>query len=343
MTLFTEEYPSLESYWRSVILFGRNVASYKFALAKSLLVLGESNKSFVSLEELAEPFSDHLAEHLQHSAKQTISQSSSFLEEIKRYNQGEISKDKLIETTVRLGFNNVLDAFHVVNRDIIPTKFFEVAKQGNKKGIILTDNLFTIANLENATNLPLEVEGRWNLVEKSWELNIARNLLDVSYDDETRLFYVQRNYNERVNVTSSRNALNGYQKGKCFYCFGDISINPGNDDLADVDHFFPWVLEANIKSDLNINGVWNLVLSCNSCNRGEQGKFAHVPALQYLYRLHKRNEFLIDSHHPLRETLMRQTGIREVDRRAHLQHMYRLARNTLISTWQTELQGPEVF
>ena len=34
---FQEEHPSLESYWRSIILFGNNVASYKFALAKTLL------------------------------------------------------------------------------------------------------------------------------------------------------------------------------------------------------------------------------------------------------------------------------------------------------------------
>lgn len=30
---FQDKHPSWESYWRSVILFGRNVASYKFALA----------------------------------------------------------------------------------------------------------------------------------------------------------------------------------------------------------------------------------------------------------------------------------------------------------------------
>jgi len=28
-----------EAYWRSIVLFGGNVASYKFALAKSLLEL----------------------------------------------------------------------------------------------------------------------------------------------------------------------------------------------------------------------------------------------------------------------------------------------------------------
>ena len=34
---FQEEHPSLESYWRSIVLFGNNVASYKFALAKPCL------------------------------------------------------------------------------------------------------------------------------------------------------------------------------------------------------------------------------------------------------------------------------------------------------------------
>lgn len=44
----------LESNFRSIYLFGRNVATYKFAFAKTLLELGESNKSFVSLEELVQ-------------------------------------------------------------------------------------------------------------------------------------------------------------------------------------------------------------------------------------------------------------------------------------------------
>lgn len=52
---FKEQFPSLESYWRSIILFGRNVASYKFALAKSLLELAPTGKSEITLEELAMP------------------------------------------------------------------------------------------------------------------------------------------------------------------------------------------------------------------------------------------------------------------------------------------------
>ena len=39
---FVDKNPSLSTYWRSVILLGRNTASYKFALAKSLLENGSS-------------------------------------------------------------------------------------------------------------------------------------------------------------------------------------------------------------------------------------------------------------------------------------------------------------
>ena len=56
MTSFTETTPTLENFWRSVILFGRNVASYKFALGKSLLELAGQDSDVVSLGELAVPF-----------------------------------------------------------------------------------------------------------------------------------------------------------------------------------------------------------------------------------------------------------------------------------------------
>lgn len=34
---FVDVEPTLENYWRAIILFGKNTASYKFALAKSLI------------------------------------------------------------------------------------------------------------------------------------------------------------------------------------------------------------------------------------------------------------------------------------------------------------------
>ena len=77
---FCEVTPSLENYWRGVILFGRNVASYKFALAKSLIELSDAQKTFITLEELTLPFSRHLIDHLKSGNKQITSKSSRVLD-----------------------------------------------------------------------------------------------------------------------------------------------------------------------------------------------------------------------------------------------------------------------
>lgn len=332
MSLFVQEYPSLESYWRSVILFGQNVASYKFALAKSLLEVSPTANTFISLDDLSEPFSRHILEHLKVNDKQITSNSSSFIDACRNFNAGTLGKDELIRTTVKYGYANVLDAFHVVNREEIPVKFFDKSTNGKQKGIILTDNIFRLMESIQNPNLPHEVEARWNLVETAWKLGMKSSLVAVHYDDTDNMFYAQEDKFRRTTVTSARNALNGYQKGKCFYCFRDISVDPSSDDLADVDHFFPHTLKK--LTAVNLDGVWNLVLACKSCNRGDNGKFARVPAIRLLDRLHKRNNFFIESHHPLRETLILQIGKLERDRHSFLSKVDKMAINALIHRWQ---------
>ena len=49
---FIDHNPSLETYWRSIILLGKNVASYKFPLAKTLLEIPKK-KTEITLEDLA--------------------------------------------------------------------------------------------------------------------------------------------------------------------------------------------------------------------------------------------------------------------------------------------------
>jgi len=85
--------------------------------------------------------------------------------------------------------------------------------------------------------------------------------------------------------------------------------------------------------DLPVDGMWNLVLACRACN-GD--KLARVPSLQHLERLHARNEFYIGSHHPLRETIMLQTGASESARRDYLQRAYDAAKERLIHHWEPE-------
>ena len=343
ISTFQEEHPSLESYWRSIILFGRNVASYKFALAKSLLEIIPTGQTHISLEKLAVPYSKYLCEHIASSPRQVVSQSSQFLDACKSFNSGSISQERLIDITVKKGFNNVIDAFHVVNNADIPIAFYEKDYSGENKQIVLTDNLFKLQNSSFYTDLSQEAEARWRLVETAWGMNISANLLDVNYDADQNLFYVDNNL-RRKDVTSARDALNGYQKGKCFYCFDDITIDPDNNGLCDVDHFFPHILTADPWfKGINLDGVWNLVLACPNCNRGPKGKFAQVPAIKYLERLNKRNEFLINSYHPLRETLIKQTGATAQARHDFLASMDKLAINSLIQRWDTEQIGKEAF
>ena len=338
---FQETHPSIESYWRAIILFGRNVASYKFALAASLLEIAPTDKTTVTLEELSEPFSRNLCEHLLKAPKQATSQSSQFLDACRSYNEGEISKEKLLSITLQKGFNNVIDAFHVVNDDAIPIRFFEKDYSNKEKRIMLTDNVFELQNMQFYDDFTSEVQARWKLVETAWGLGVSRNLLMVNYDAREETLFVNENL-RRKTVTSARDALNGYQKGKCFYCFKDITINGNAETGCDVDHFFAHALKS-ISKELNIDGVWNLVLACPQCNRGVDGKFARVPTIKYLERLHRRNEFLISSHHPLRETLIMQTGARIQDRVSFLNEVYGLARNLLIHQWEAKQEGAEVF
>ena len=147
----------------------------------------------------------------------------------------------------------------------------------------------------------------------------------------------------RKDVTSVRGALNGYQKGKCFYCYDDIIVTNDKTNTCDVDHFFPHILQP-FMPDINLDGVWNLVLTCRDCNRGkEQGKFAQVPEIKYLERLYKRNEFLISSHHPLRETIIRQTGTTPQARHDYLAMVDKRAISNLLVRWSTESKGDAVF
>ena len=136
----------------------------------------------------------------------------------------------------------------------------------------------------------------------------------------------------RIDITSVRDSLNGYQKGKCFYSFKDISVVKGSPDLCDVDHFLPHLnKEVHAKNGANINGVWNLVLTDSFMNKEKSAK---VPEKRFLDRLYNRNEFYIESKHPLAETIINQTGKTKQERIRFLQKQYQLAFDTSIQLWK---------
>lgn len=309
-------------HWRNIVLFGRNVASYKFALAKSLLEVARAEHEVVSLEDLALPFARQICEHIDRVDRQATSPQSRFLDACRYFNAGRIDENELREITVLRGFNNVIDAFHRVGPSDVPTRFF-VDERTQSGSIRLTAEMLSLGGEgEFGADLELETEARWRLVEEAWDSAASGEQLTVLYD-APREILVPGLAGKRRPITEVRPALNGYQKGFCFYCFNPIRLTgPWNEveRSADVDHFIPHSLMGRaVVEDLDV--PWNLVLACQPCNRGPRGKAAQIPAERYLPRLHTRNEYLIASNHPLKETLIAATGVNEESRRRFLKRV----------------------
>ena len=312
--------------------------------------LSEHDKEFISLEDLSPIYVKHMLEHVRSGKRQITSQGSKFIQACQLYEAKQITYEQLLLVTEKLGFKNVLDAFHNVPGTSLQANFFIKDVRGKRLGITLSDDLFKMNNGTQGKNMLEEVEGRWNLVETAW--NERNPNLEIKYDINNEDFFTFRpvtaeNYlksHNRIHLTPVRKPLNGYQKGKCFYCFGPISITTNHHETCDVDHFIPLSIQYSSSVDLDLNGVWNLVLACQECNRGDKnGKFARLPEIHFLHRLNKRNEYLIQSNHPLKETLMMRTGKTQYARNHFLEVMFNLAKSIKAAEWVPEYVKGEGF
>jgi hypothetical protein len=135
---FITSTPDATSCWRAIVLFGRNTASYKFALASALLEARSAGIEFIKLDDLALPFSRALCRHIGENPRQGTMTRSRFLDACQSFNRGECSEDQLRAITVRDGFSDVLDAFHIVNQRVVPYRFF-IDERAGSRGIRLTE------------------------------------------------------------------------------------------------------------------------------------------------------------------------------------------------------------
>jgi len=94
---------------------------------------------------------------------QSTSAQSQFLDACRSRNRGDLEAEQLVEATVRLGFADVIDAFHV-SRGGQPTQTrFFVDERASRQSITLTGHLLELANGQQAKVLPPELDTRWNL------------------------------------------------------------------------------------------------------------------------------------------------------------------------------------
>jgi 5-methylcytosine-specific restriction endonuclease McrA len=328
--IFQDALPSPVDDWRHVIHFGRNVASYKFALATALLDLGGRQQTFVTLADLAAPFAAAVCEHLKTEDRQTTSAGSRFLDTCRAYNRGEIDHGALVEQTVRLGFGNVIDAFHIARGGDLTRHRFFVDERKTRKGISLTDDMLALATARHgATVLPKEIEARWSLVESAWGLGLGTRIVsfEMRADPSADNLYAPRHL-RRTPVTGVREALSGYQHGRCAYC-GTPFDELGPRRVA-VDHVLPFILMTRGWPGGDLHQVWNFVLACFACNSAKRDR---LPSARWMPRLQARNEHFIASHHPLRETLVRQLGATPGQRYDALHRRHGEAIRWIPSSW----------
>jgi hypothetical protein len=205
---FVHTQPSRGAFWRAIILFGRNSASYKFAFGQALLDLAAQGKSRIRLSELAQPFSQSICQHLREVDRQGTGSRSKFLDACRAHIRGEIDLTQLTDVTTKLGFQNVVDAFHVVNDAPVNLRFYEDNRRGAGE-LVLTDDLVALAQSGERIALADETESRWRLVETAWNTRLPSGLLMIEHDPELESLFATAPDRDRRAVTSSRSALSG--------------------------------------------------------------------------------------------------------------------------------------
>lgn len=298
--------------WRGLVLYGRNVATYKIALAAVLLDEAAIGRDHITLPDLAERFFKLYCRRLENGKRQiSVPGRYTLLERvIGSYRSDDMTEGQAIETIERAGFNDVIPRFHNLDSGTQVTPFY-VQDGATLK---LSDNLMDLAQEHQRRRiLHEELDSRWSLLEAAFDDQYKAGGLAT---DGANIFHAR--YLERVNITSVSPVLNAYQNGYCFYC-GDPLVN----ESVHVDHVIP---RAFIQHD----EIWNLVLAHASCNLK---KHASLPPLEYMDALHRRNEYYIASNHPIKQHLLRSTGTTKQKRAAFLSRSYSEAKLVLLRCW----------
>ena len=310
---------SNSDYWKGIILYGLNDATYKIALGKTLLTLAKKNKGDVTWNELSEEFLEQYLNRFKNEMKPQQGNPSRRTEMeriIMALSSGSLTRSDAI-ADVDKAFRNVIPRFHTIGRDkeIAREKFYEFE---DKRRIIIKDSLFEIAETD-ITKLLEELDARWSLLEGAFVINhdqydLANDIIEI---------YLKSGY-RRQNLTSNVPFLDGYQANICFYC----SESMLRDDIH-VDHLLP-------RSILNHDEIWNLVLCHSHCNLKKSN---YLVGKHYFEKLIIRNENIMGSNHPWKNKIKDQLGATPEARKKELKKHYDNVHKALGNNYWGGIEG----
>lgn len=293
---------SNEDFFKGIVLFGLNAATYKMGLAKTLLKASRKQQNEIKWGELSQLYFDAYLNRLTNNPmpQQGNPNRLTKMERIvKEYQLGVLSRNEAIQKVGETAFEDVVPRFQTIgtNKNIVAEHFYEI-DMGNK--LILKDSLLGLTSTQRDT-LDNEISARWGLLEGAFSINQS----DFKLANDIREIYLKDGY-KRKTLTNNIPFLSGYQGNTCFYC-GETMEN----DIH-VDHVLP-------RQVVNHDEVWNLVLAHGDCNLLKSDRLVGE---HFIIKLIARNENIMGSNHPWKAQIQAKLGTTPKKRAATLRHHY---------------------
>jgi hypothetical protein len=290
-------------FWKAIILYGLNAATYKIALGKTLLELATAGKETVDWSTLSKAYLDNYILRIgNHALPQQGNPGRRTVMEriVTQLKLGSITYDQAIAMVARGAFNDVIPRFHTIGNDKLmgAEKFYRF---DHGKKLYLHESIFEVHESANA-ELQQELEARWSLLEGAFQM--GHENWDLAND--IREIYISKG-SERTSITSNIPFLSGYQGNTCFYCGEAIKVN----DIH-VDHVLP-------RQVLMHDEIWNLVLSHSLCNLHKEDALV---GKHYIEKLIDRNENIMGSNHPWKQKIAASLGNSKPNRAKNTYYHY---------------------
>jgi len=291
-----------EDFFKGIVLFGLNNATYKMGLAQTLLKASRNQQNVIHWGELAENYFDAYFSRLaidpmpQQGNPNRLTKMERI---IKEYQLGVVDRDEAIKKVADTAFEDVVPRFQTIGSDknIVANYFYEI-DAGNK--LTLKDTLMNFEN-DQLCILENEIEARWGLLEGAFSINQT----DFKLANDIREIYLKDGYNRKT-LTNNIPFLAGYQGNTCFYCGEKM----GND--IHVDHVLP-------RQVVNHDEIWNLVLAHSSCNLLKSDRLVGE---HFIIKLIARNENITGSNHPWKAKIYNSLGTTPKRRSSSLKRHY---------------------